>query len=76
MPDAQKQKLAGLVKEAHAHGRQIRFYALPQNENVWREMLEAGVDWINIDKLEQFAAFYRNYVLIHGKTGGCHCVRM
>lgn len=76
MPKAQKEKLLALVKVAHDHGRQIRFYALPQNENVWKEMLEAGVDWINIDKLAKFAAFYKKYVLIHGKPSSCHCVRM
>ncbi len=76
MPKGQKEKLMELVKVAHDHGRQIRFYALPQNENVWREMMDAGVDWINIDKLERFAEFYKNYVLVHGSSGGCHCVRM
>ena len=76
MPKAQKEKLAAMVKLAHDHGRQIRFYALPQDENVWREMLDAGVDWINVDKLERFAEFYKSYVLVHGKTGGCHCFRM
>jgi hypothetical protein len=76
MPKAQKSKLAALVKVAHDHGRQIRFYGLPQNENVWSEMLDAGVDWINVDKLGEFAAFYKNYIALHGKPTGCHCVRM
>jgi len=76
MPKAQRQKLEELVKIAHDHGRQIRFYALPQNENVWRELLDAGVDWINIDKLEMFAKFYKKYLETHGKSGNCHCVRM
>ena len=39
-------------------------------------MLDAGVDWINIDKLAKFAAFYKSYILTHGKASGCHCVRM
>ena len=76
MPKAQKEKLAVLVKLAHEHGRQIRFYALPQNENVWRELLDAGVDWINVDQLKRFAEFYKSYSIVHNSPGGCHCVRM
>jgi glycerophosphoryl diester phosphodiesterase len=76
MPKAQKTELDALVKIAHDHGRQIRFYALPQNENVWRTLLDAGVDWINVDKLEKFATFYKGYLSAHGKSGSCHCVRM
>ena len=76
MPKKQKEELAALVKLAHDHGRQIRFYALPQKENVWREMLDAGVDWINVDKLEKFAVFYKDYVKLKGEPKSCHCVRM
>ena len=76
MPKAQKEKLLYMVKLAHVHNRQIRFYGLPQNENVWRELLNDGVDWINVDKLEKFAIFYKDYLLTHGKSNGCHCVRM
>ena len=76
MPKAQKERLLEMVKVAHDHNRQIRFFALPQNVNVWRELLDAGVDWINVDKLEMFARFYKDYVATHGKSGNCHCVRM
>jgi glycerophosphoryl diester phosphodiesterase len=76
MPKAQKEKLLELVKVAHEHGRQIRFYSLPQNEHVWAELLDAGVDWINVDKLEMFARFYKAYSLSHPQLHSCHCVRM
>jgi hypothetical protein len=76
MPRAQKYKLDALVKLAHDHGRQIRFYALPQDENVWRELLDAGVDWINVDKLQKFADFYKSYALTHSRSASCHCIRM
>jgi hypothetical protein len=76
MPAAQKARLDSLVKVAHDHGRQIRFYGMPQNENVWRTLLDAGVDWINVDKLEMFANFYKEYTKVHGKSQNCHCVRM
>jgi hypothetical protein len=76
MPKKQKEKLLSLVKIAHDHGRQIRFYAMPQNENVWRELLDDGVDWINVDKLEKFATFYKSYLLTHSHPASCHCIRM
>lgn len=76
MPQKQKAKLDDLVKVAHDHGRQIRFYACPENENIWRTLLDAGVDWINADDLGRFATFYHDYVATHGKPASCHCVRM
>ena len=64
MPTRQKNKLREMVKTAHEHGRQIRFYACPQNENIWRNLLDAGVDWINVDDLARFATFYSDYIKI------------
>jgi glycerophosphoryl diester phosphodiesterase len=62
MPSGQKAKLQALVKTAHEHGRQIRFYACPNKENIWRALLDAHVDWINVDDLERFATFYTAYI--------------
>lgn len=76
MPKGQRAKLDQLVKLAHDHSRQIRFYGAPQNENVWRTLLDAGVDWINADDLGRFATFYREYTKTNGKPKSCHCVRM
>jgi glycerophosphoryl diester phosphodiesterase len=76
MPAKQKAKLDTLVKVAHDHGRQIRFYGMPQDENVWRTLLDAGVDWINVDELAKFALFYKDYLRTHGEPKSCHCVRM
>ena len=76
MPKAQKARLDSLVKTAHDHDRQIRFYACPENENIWRTLLEAGVDWINVDDLRRFATFYKDYISKNGKPKSCHCVRM
>lgn len=61
MPKAQRARLDSLVKLAHEHGRQIRFYACPENENIWRTLLDAKVDWINVDDLRRFATFYKQY---------------
>ncbi|HLP49377.1 MAG TPA: phosphatidylinositol-specific phospholipase C/glycerophosphodiester phosphodiesterase family protein [Chitinophagales bacterium] len=58
MPPAQKQKLDSLVTQVHQMGKHIRFYHIPDKPNVWRQLLNAGVDWINTDKLVQFRRFY------------------
>lgn len=75
MPKKQRARLDALVKTAHDHGRQIRFYAAPEEENVWRTLLDAGVDWVNADDLPRFATFYQDYIRANGKPKNCHCVR-
>src|SRR4051794_8138671 len=62
MPDAQRQRLREIVAEAHANGQRVRFYGTPdrsasQYRAVWREELNAGVDWLNTDELAALEAF-------------------
>jgi len=57
IPETDKTKLAELVKQVHAQGRQLRFWATPEKEAVWQELLAAGVDRINTDKLPELQAF-------------------
>lgn len=59
-PIAEKNKLDSLVALAHTQQKQIRFYAAPNNEKVWTTLLDAGVDWINVNKLKSFNAFMHN----------------
>jgi glycerophosphoryl diester phosphodiesterase len=57
LPEDQSQKLRDYVRRAHEQGRHLRFWAIPDTEAGWREMKEAGVDWINTDKLPDLARF-------------------
>lgn len=59
MPENEHQRLVGLVAAAHAKGRELRFYACPNNPKIWQVLLDAGVDWINIDRYRFFSKFYR-----------------
>jgi hypothetical protein len=61
MPINQRKKIIHLVQAAHANQQKIRFWAMPNNEKVWRTLLELGVDWMNIDKIERFKEFYETY---------------
>jgi hypothetical protein len=57
MPADERSRLDGYVKQSHDESRRLRFYAIPDNENTWATLLSAGVDLINTDNLDGFAAF-------------------
>lgn len=46
-----------LARRAHAQGRRLRFWALPADESLWRALLDAGVDWVNVDDPAAYARF-------------------
>jgi len=56
-PDAERQKLRGLVEKAHSQGRLIRFWGGPDNATAWKELSDAKVDLINTDDLKGVRAF-------------------
>jgi hypothetical protein len=58
-PAAEKQRLAEFVERAHAQRRKVRFWATPENEIVWQELIAAGVDYLNTDKLAELEAYLR-----------------
>lgn len=57
IPFEEKQQLDFLVEKAHAKHKDIRFYHIPDKPKVWKILFDAGVDWINTDKLKE----YRRY---------------
>lgn len=59
MPDEMRHKLHALVKRTHDEGRMIRFWATPDNTEIWKEEVAAGVDLINADNLPKLADFLR-----------------
>jgi len=56
-PADKKIKLDNMVADAHAKGKHIRFYAIPDKPAVWKVLLDEGVDWVNTDKLAAFRKF-------------------
>lgn len=71
IPEAEKKKLLEICNSAKQYNRKVRFWACPNNKNVWRELLNAGVGWVNIDKLEKFKNFYWNEYLPYKATTHC-----
>lgn len=51
LPEADREKLEGILTKAHAQGRKVRFWATPDFEGAWRLERQAGVDLINTDRL-------------------------
>jgi hypothetical protein len=61
MPAEEETQLRDMINKAHDAGRKIRFWASPDNSEVWKKLLDEGVDWINVDDLEGFNSFYRSW---------------
>ena len=57
IPEDQHAKLVDLVTRAHAKGCRVRFWATPEREDLWRLLLETGVDLLNTDQLPRLQAF-------------------
>lgn len=57
MPEAEKQKLAGLIERAHEQGRRVRFWGAPDHRGFWEMLRAARVDLINTDDLAGLQKF-------------------
>lgn len=56
-PEAERKKLRSLVERSHREKKIIRFWGIPDKDNVWKELKNAGVDLINTDKLTELNRF-------------------
>ena len=59
IPADEARKLKALVEQAHAQGRQLRFWNTPDNPATWSVLYAAGVDLINTDQLTGLQGFLR-----------------
>lgn len=57
IPASEWQKIKNLADKVHLEGKKLRFWAIPDQANVWNTLLKAGVDFINTDKLSALSAF-------------------
>ncbi len=62
LPVTEKEKLRRIVSQAHKESRRVRFWATdidsPEFQiNIWKELITAGVDLINTDKLKALRDF-------------------
>ncbi len=59
LPANEREKLRALVSRSHAQCRRIRLWAAPDTEASWSELLDAGVDLLNTDRLAEAERFMR-----------------
>ena len=59
LPEEEQAKLKRIVEQAHKDGQKVRFWATPDNPAAWKVLHQAGVDFINTDRLEALAKFLR-----------------
>lgn len=55
--DADKNLLIHTIDSVHRAGKQIRFWAAPDNETSWILQMKLGVDLVGTDKIEKFSEF-------------------
>jgi alkaline phosphatase len=56
-----KAKVVAAIDKAHAQGKPIRFWGAPDGITAWNTFYWLGVDYINTDKVEQCAEFFRDW---------------
>lgn len=61
-PEAERQKLRGIIAAAHSRRQKVRFWATPDLAGpargaLWGELLAADVDYINTDDLAGLEKF-------------------
>lgn len=59
IPLSEKEKLKKYVSRAHEQGKKVRLWASPENENVWRLLIDCEVDLINTNKLNELNSFLK-----------------
>jgi len=58
--DEEKLKLKTIVQQVHQSGSQLRFWATPENDMLWKTLREAEVDLIGTDQREKLVAFLKS----------------
>ena len=57
---AAQAQLRRVVERAHALGRRLRLYAVPERPDAWGPAIAAGVDLIGTDRIEAFGGYLRS----------------
>lgn len=60
MKKAEKIKVREAIEKAHKINKPIRFWASPDGVTAWNTLYQMGVDFINTDRVERCADFFKN----------------
>ena len=58
------QRVKTFIDKTHAQGKKTRLWATPEDEVLWKQLLEMGIDLINTDDLPRLRRFLNNEQLI------------
>ena len=61
IPKEDRDRLTAVIVQAHALGKPIRFWGAPDGVTAWSALNSMGVDYINTDRPEECAIFFRNF---------------
>ncbi len=57
-PEEEREKMLKWLAITQEKDIKIRFWAMPENENLWKALGDIGIGWMNIDDLERYRVFY------------------
>jgi glycerophosphoryl diester phosphodiesterase len=57
IPQEEFERLKSLSYRVHKQGKKFRLWGAPENENTWRVLLDAGIDFICTDNLQKAKLF-------------------
>lgn len=57
IPERDLEILKLMVDLTHSQGKKLRLWNTPESKRIWTQLLEAGVDYINTDQLEELSLF-------------------
>lgn len=57
IPEEEFERLKSLASRVHKQGKKFRLWGAPENENTWRVLLDAGIDFICTDDLQKAKLF-------------------
>ena len=60
IPEKAQNKIRVLVDEAHSKGKKFRFWATPDFQNAWQELMDLQMDVIVTDDVTALAAYLNN----------------
>ena len=58
--NARLTRAARVVEQMHAEGRRVRFWATPEDEELWASLVGMGVDYIGTDQFDRLDRFLRS----------------
>ncbi|MCI5057344.1 MAG: hypothetical protein MRY83_14615 [Flavobacteriales bacterium] len=57
LTEEDKERIKQVIPLLKKHNLTGRFWATPEDEDLWKMLLELGMGWINVDDLERFRKF-------------------